>query len=87
LLPISVNGMGVREEATVLFLAPLGIAEGTALTLSVLWFAVCASVSLLGGAVYLFGHFPRPEASAPLSLSPRLPFSKGIGRKQRNKTR
>ena len=56
LLPISVNGMGVREEATVLFLAPLGVAAGTALTLSVLWFAVSATVSLVGGAVYLFGQ-------------------------------
>ena len=55
LLPISINGMGVREEATALFLAPLGIAESAAVTLSVLWFAVSASVSLLGGAVYLFG--------------------------------
>jgi glycosyltransferase 2 family protein len=61
LLPISVNGMGVREKAMVLFLAPLGIAEGTALTLSMLWFAVCAAVSLLGGAVYYLGHFPKPE--------------------------
>ena len=64
LLPISVNGMGVREKATVLFLAPLGIAEGTALTLSMLWFAVYATVSLLGGAVYYFGHFPKPETPA-----------------------
>jgi len=64
LLPISVNGMGVREEAMVLFLAPLGIAEGTALTLSLLWFAVNAGISLLGGAVYLLGHFPKPETPA-----------------------
>ena len=68
LLPISVNGMGVREEATVLFLAPLGVAEGTALTLSILWFAVYASVSLMGGAVYMLGHFPKPETqTAPAS--------------------
>jgi uncharacterized protein (TIRG00374 family) len=64
LLPISVNGMGVREEATVLFLAPLGVAKGTALTLSVLWFAVYALVSLMGGAVYFLGHFPKPESPA-----------------------
>src|SRR5439155_7415572 len=44
LLPISINGMGVREEATALFLTPLGIAESAAVTLSVLWFAVSASV-------------------------------------------
>jgi uncharacterized membrane protein YbhN (UPF0104 family) len=71
LLPISVNGMGVREEAMVLFLAPVGIAEGTALTLSVLWFAVHGSVSLMGGAVYLLGHFPNPAtpAEAPADAS------------------
>jgi uncharacterized membrane protein YbhN (UPF0104 family) len=65
MLPISVNGMGVREEATVSLLAPLGIAEGAALTLSILWFAVHASVSLLGGVVYLLGHFPKPVLPRP----------------------
>jgi uncharacterized membrane protein YbhN (UPF0104 family) len=64
LLPISVNGMGVREGAMVLFLAPLGVGKGTALTLAFLWFAVTAAVSLAGGLVYLFGHFP-PPALAP----------------------
>jgi uncharacterized membrane protein YbhN (UPF0104 family) len=64
LLPISVNGMGVREGAMVVFLAPLGISSGTALTLAFLWFAVSATVSLAGGLVYLFGHFPAPGPSA-----------------------
>ncbi len=61
LLPISLNGIGVREGGTNLFLAPLGVARGTALSLAVLWFAVFTSVSLLGGAVYLFGRFPKPQ--------------------------
>jgi uncharacterized membrane protein YbhN (UPF0104 family) len=61
LLPISLNGMGVREAGTILFLAPLGVARGTALSLAVLWFAVFTTASLLGGAVYLFGRFPKPE--------------------------
>ncbi len=64
LLPVSVNGMGVREGATALFLAPLGVEQGTALTLAFLWFAVYTVVSLLGGAVYLFGRFPKPETPA-----------------------
>lgn len=63
LLP-SINGMGLREGGLVLFLQPLGIATGTALTLSFLWFAVFATASLLGGAVYLFGRFPRPGEQA-----------------------
>jgi uncharacterized membrane protein YbhN (UPF0104 family) len=63
LLPISVNGMGVREGAMVLFLAPLGVGQGLPQTLAFLWFAVTAAVSLAGGLVYLFGHFPPPVAA------------------------
>jgi len=61
LLPVSFNGMGIREGGMVVFLAPLGVAAGAALTVSLLWFAVFAVASLCGGAVYLFGRFPRPE--------------------------
>jgi len=65
LLPISLNGWGVREWGMFMFLAPLGVEEATALTLSVLWTAVNIAVSLLGGVVYLCGAFPRP-GTAPL---------------------
>jgi glycosyltransferase 2 family protein len=64
LLPISVNGMGVRELGTVVFLAPLGIDEDTAKTLAFLWFAVNVAVSLLGGLVYLFGAYPTAETAS-----------------------
>ncbi len=63
LLPVSLNGMGVREGGTALFLAPLAVPPATALTLALLWFAVFGAVSLLGGLVYLLGSFPKPEAS------------------------
>ena len=55
LLPVSFNGMGFREGGTVVFLAPLGVDQSTALTLAFLWFAVNVAVSLLGGLVYLVG--------------------------------
>jgi uncharacterized membrane protein YbhN (UPF0104 family) len=64
LLPVSVNGMGVREGGVVLFLTPLGIEHGTALTLAFLWFLVYAAGSLVGGVVYLAGAFPKPETAA-----------------------
>ena len=67
LLPVSLNGMGVREGATALFLAPLGVSEGTALTLAFLWFAVFGAVSLLGGVVYLVGSFQKPGDPAVTS--------------------
>jgi uncharacterized membrane protein YbhN (UPF0104 family) len=73
LLPISVNGMGVREGGTVLFLLPLGVAEPAALTLAFLWFTTGVAVSLMGGAVYLFGSSGKrmftfaPGSPGPLS--------------------
>jgi uncharacterized membrane protein YbhN (UPF0104 family) len=54
LVPISLNGMGVREGGTILFLAPLGVNHATALSLALLWFSVFTVVSLLGGVLYLF---------------------------------
>jgi uncharacterized membrane protein YbhN (UPF0104 family) len=67
LLPISFNGMGLRELGMVVFLAPLNVDKDTATTLGVLWFAVTAAVSLAGGLVYLFGTFPRAQTAAPLA--------------------
>jgi uncharacterized protein (TIRG00374 family) len=64
LLPISVNGMGVREGGMVLFLAPLGIPSSTALSLALLWFSVFVAASLFGAGIYLFGNFCRPGEQA-----------------------
>jgi len=61
LLPISVNGMGVRELGTVAFLAPLSVNADTASTLAFLWFAVSITLSLIGGLVYLFGAYPKAQ--------------------------
>lgn len=58
LLPISLNGMGLREVGTVALLAPLDIDSASAVTLSLLIFAVYTMASLLGGFFYLFGNSP-----------------------------
>jgi uncharacterized membrane protein YbhN (UPF0104 family) len=61
LLPVSINGLGVREGGTLLFLTPLGVPTSTAVTLAFLWFCVFGAAGLSGGLVYLFGRFPRLE--------------------------
>jgi hypothetical protein len=66
LLPISLNGMGLREGGTVLLLAPLGIGSAQAVTLSLLIFAVYTAASLAGGVVYLFSSAPRFQAESAL---------------------
>jgi uncharacterized membrane protein YbhN (UPF0104 family) len=63
LLPVSVNGMGLREWGTAILLAPLGIDTAEAVTLAFLTFAVQAAASLSGCVFYLFGRFPRFEAA------------------------
>ncbi|HZZ81911.1 MAG TPA: lysylphosphatidylglycerol synthase transmembrane domain-containing protein [Gemmataceae bacterium] len=63
LLPVSVNGIGLRELGTVVFLAPLSVDEDSAKTLAFLWFAASVSVSLLGGLVYLFGAYPKASTT------------------------
>jgi uncharacterized membrane protein YbhN (UPF0104 family) len=62
LLP-TVGGTGVREWGMYVFLAPVGVDAARAVTLSILWFAVNVTVSLIGGVVYLCGAFPRPGAA------------------------
>jgi uncharacterized membrane protein YbhN (UPF0104 family) len=64
LLPISVNGMGVREQGVIAFLAPLHVDAASAATLGILWFAVNIAVSLLGGAIYLFGAYPKAQTNS-----------------------
>jgi len=59
LLPVSLNGMGVREGGTVLLLAPLGVDAGTAITLAFLWFVAFFVPSLGGVFFYLAGGVPR----------------------------
>jgi uncharacterized membrane protein YbhN (UPF0104 family) len=66
LLPVSLNGMGLREAGTVVLLAPLGVGPASAMTLAFLTFAASVAASLPGALFYLLGRFPRAEApSAP----------------------
>jgi uncharacterized protein (TIRG00374 family) len=57
-LPLSVNGLGLREGALVLLLAPLGVASGQAVALGLLLYGMNLVVSLLGAPAFAVG--PRP---------------------------
>jgi uncharacterized membrane protein YbhN (UPF0104 family) len=80
MLPITLNGVGVREGALVLLLAPAGIAPAEALALGVLWFCVLAAAGLLGGMVYLAGSFSVvPVADSSLPSGTRTGMGTGTG--------
>ena len=62
LIPISLNGIGIREGAFVYLLGLKGIPAAPALCLGLLYFAVQAAVSLIGGAAYAAGFHRRDTA-------------------------
>jgi uncharacterized protein (TIRG00374 family) len=61
LLPISLNGMGVREVGMALFLAPAGVPREQAVIVAFLWFLTQTAAGLLGSGVYLAGRSARSE--------------------------
>jgi len=68
LLPVSMNGVGVREGSLMVLLGPLGGSAAQAVALGILWLAVHALASLAGGVLWLLpmvaGTDPWPSASA-----------------------
>jgi glycosyltransferase 2 family protein len=52
LVPISLNGLGVREGAYVLFFGSIGVGQVEAAASSLLFGLLVAAVSLLGGALF-----------------------------------
>ena len=55
LIPISFNGIGVREGAFVYFLGLKGIPAEPAIGLGLLFFSIQVTLSLIGGMAYAFG--------------------------------
>ena len=60
LLPVSFNGIGVREGGFILLLGLRGVPRESALTLSLAFFTVQVISSLMGGLAYAAGLHRRP---------------------------
>lgn len=61
-LPISLNGIGVREGAGIWLFGLVGVAKGMAFTLQFTTYLVAVAVSLIGGVVFLV-RIPRRRAA------------------------
>lgn len=59
-LPISFNGIGVREGAYIYFFLMMGVNKSAGLAFGILWFSILVIASLIGGVVYIKGHHSRP---------------------------
>jgi glycosyltransferase 2 family protein len=56
MLPVSIAGLGLREGSSVYFFSKVGLDSAGAISLSLLFFAVTALCSGLGGIAFLVGH-------------------------------
>ena len=61
-IPISLNGLGLREGGYIFLLAVVGIGTEQAIAFGILLFLIVALDSLLGGLLFLFQQMPRPKA-------------------------
>lgn len=60
----SFNGIGIREWAYTYFLMLVGVDRASALTYAIMWLGLTTISSLVGGIVYLAGHFNYSKAEA-----------------------
>jgi uncharacterized membrane protein YbhN (UPF0104 family) len=65
MIPVSINGIGVRENVFVFFLAALGVAEATGLAFAWLEYGLLLLQALAGGLVYASGR----ERSLPAEMA------------------
>ena len=56
MLPVSIAGLGLREGSSIYFFSKVGLDSAGAISLSLLFFAVTALCSGLGGIAFLVGH-------------------------------
>src|SRR5262249_11696355 len=58
-VPISLNGLGVREGGYVFFLAHVGVPRESAMAFALAWFGVVMLAGACGGLVYLLHRQPQ----------------------------
>jgi len=55
ILPVTIQGLGLREGSFIYLLSFIGIPSEKALTLSLLFFSIMVGVGLIGGIIYICG--------------------------------
>jgi len=58
MVPVSVNGLGVREALYILLFGQIGVTAEVAVSLALLYLAVTVVASLPGGVVYALQRTP-----------------------------
>ena len=53
MLPVSINGLGVREGSFVLLFGTVGMTKEMAMAISILWFVQNIGLGLIGGVIFV----------------------------------
>lgn len=64
MIPISINGIGLREGAFVFFLKGYSVSSVNAVAISVLYFSTIIFLGILGGIIFLFLKLPLEEINS-----------------------
>lgn len=67
-LPVSFNGIGLREGGYLFLLQWVNVESEKALAFGVLWFAIVVLDSLIGGIVFVLRKGPKPSAGSAQEL-------------------
>ena len=65
ILPISINGLGVREGAGILLFTQIGFSKEQALLMELITYAIMVMVSLVGGLFFVQRSFIRKSGTEP----------------------
>ena len=68
-LPISINGVGVREGGLVFLLKPAGVPADAAVAIGLLWFLSTILTGLIGGVLFLLDRKPTTALSPDSGLT------------------
>jgi uncharacterized protein (TIRG00374 family) len=72
LLPISFNGLGVREGTVQVLFGSVGIADAQAVAMSLLYYVVRVGIGLIGGLMYLIGSLRSDRRTAASAEEDRV---------------
>lgn len=64
-LPVSINGIGLRESALVTLLGPHGVAAEPAVAVGLLWLTGQVITGLIGGVLFLIDRRAAPRTAVP----------------------
>lgn len=75
-VPLSINGVGVREGGLALLLKPAGVSTDAAVAIGLLWFLATIATGLIGGVLFLLDR--RPSTATTETVPPPGPPSVAV---------